>query len=227
MNRGPLLAPVAGVVVLVALAGAWLFTPLGEVLDVDALVRFGRRFASSPFAPLILAAVYLVGALVAMPLTLLLAATIALFGAWPGAAYAMAGALLSGTAVYAIGRLVRPDAIFSRSGRIGGPRLAAIGARLVRHGLVAIALVRLTPIPYSLINLVAGAVRVRPFDFVVGTALGLLPVVGLFAGVARRVEAWLVRPDAEGGLVLTALVVVALAAWWALRRWAARRQENL
>ena len=158
-----------------------------------------------------------------LPLTLLIAATLIVFGAWPGAAYALTGALVSAALAYAIGRVVGRDTVTGWLGRRGPSGAAALAERAVRHGLVSVALVRLTPIPFTLVNLVAGAARVGFVDFLVGTALGLLPVTLLFAGLANRVEAWLADPDPVTAAAIVGIVVAIATALWALRRWATRR----
>ena len=208
---------------LLVLAGLWVFSPLRTVVDTRVLIAAGQRVAANPLAPLFLLATYIVGSLVMMPLSLLIGATIVVFGAWPGVAYAMVGALVAGSIVFGLGRVAGHAAVEEWLGRRRGSMLSDLNARLARRGVLAVALVRLTPIPYSLVNAVAGISEIRFRDFVIGTALGLVPVLTLIASVSHRVDAWLEHPDTKQFLGLIAIVVLAIAVSWSLRRWAVRR----
>jgi phospholipase D1/2 len=58
--------------------------------------------------------------------------------------------------------------------------LNRLSKRLARQGLVTVALVRNLPIaPFTIVNMVAGASRIKFKDFLLGTALGMAP--GIFA----------------------------------------------
>lgn len=195
------------------------------MVDTDALVEMGRRVREWPMAPLALLGFFLAAGLVAMPLTLLIGATVVVFGGWPGGLYAMVGALASASLVYVIGRLAGRELIDEWLARHAGSRLDAINRQLERRGLVAIALLRLIPLPYSLVNLIAGASHIRFHDFVLGTALGLLPVIVLLAGLSTRLEAWLADPDWQQALALVGVLVVAGLVAWTLQRWVARDQR--
>ena len=46
----------------------------------------------------------------------------------------------------------------------------------MKRGVIAVTLVRLVPIaPFAVVNLVMGAMRIRPHHFVIGSILGFLP----------------------------------------------------
>jgi uncharacterized membrane protein YdjX (TVP38/TMEM64 family) len=83
--------------------------------------------------------------------------------------------------------------------------------------------VRLVPVaPYAVVNVVAGAIRIQPLHFVIGTAIGILPGT-LFATVfgdqlitgfrdPRSLNPWLIA-------ALVAIAGVLAAATWFMRRW--------
>lgn len=211
------------VAALAALALAWTISPLKHAFDIHALAAMGHTLRASPFAPLALMVVYVVAGLIAMPLTLLIGATVLVFGAWPGSLYAYAGSMISGTLIYAIGRFAGRDPVNDWLARRGGSKIEALNHLLGRRGLLAIALIRLAPLPYSLINLIAGASKIRFIDFALGTALGLLPVIGLLAGLAAEFEDWLQHPSWPHLVALIAAALVVVAVLWVIKRWVARR----
>jgi phospholipase D1/2 len=150
-----------------------------------------------------------------VPLTLLIAITAALYSPWVAVPLSLAGALASGAATFAVGRGVRRGLVR----HIAGPRLGALTARLRKRGLLAVLLVRLLPVaPYTVVNIVAGASRIRWRDFLLGTALGLLPGLVLTSAFVDRAIAAVVAPSARtlATLVLVLAAIVAVA--WGLRR---------
>jgi len=212
--------------VLVALAVAWSVTPLAQVLDPRVLVAYEHRIRDWPLAPLAVIAAHVLAGLIAAPGTLMIGATVLLFGAWPGALYAFAGMIANGIVVYAIGRFAARDAVDQWLAARTGSRLDNLNRRLARRGFVAIALIRLAPLPYSLVNIVAGASRIGFADFVLGTAIGLLPVIALLAGVASQFEAWLEHPAWGSLFELIGVALAVLAIVWSIRRWAVRQSRG-
>ena len=226
LARGKRLRPfvAAGVVALLAgLAMAWSISPLQHTFDIRALVAMGHALRASPLAPLAMMGVYVIAGLIAMPLTLLIGATVIAFGAWPGALYAFVGSLINGTLIYAIGRYAGRDLVNDGLARRGGSKIESLNRQLERRGLFAMALIRLAPIPYSLVNVIAGASKIRFLDFVAGTALGLLPVIGLLAGLAVEFNQWLEHPSGRHLLALLLVAVVVFAAIWSIKQLVARR----
>lgn len=212
-RRWPLFAAGA---LLVALAAAWLWTPMREWFDYEALVALFRPLVRSPYAPPLVLLVFVLGGLVLVPVTLLIVATTAAFGPLLGGTYALAGALASAGAGYAVGAVLGRD----RVRRVFGSRLGKVASRLSQHGVLVMTVVRLLPVaPFTVVNFAAGAARVRVRDFLVGTTLGMLPgVVGaaLFADQLLRT----VRQPGPLNVLVLALVLAGLllAGRWLQRR---------
>ncbi len=206
----------AGIALLLGgLALAWRHTSLSQIVTVQNVVDIGERVRAAPWAPLAIVAAYVVLGFAVVPLTLLIAITAALYSPWVAVPLSLAGALASGAATFAAGRGVRRGLVRN----IAGPRLAALSARLRKRGLLAVLLVRLLPVaPYTIVNIVAGASRIRWRDFLLGTALGLLPGLVLTSAFVDRAIAAVVAPSARtlATLVLVLAAIVAVA--WGLRR---------
>ncbi|WP_332813636.1 VTT domain-containing protein [Ramlibacter sp.] len=195
---------------LAVFAMAWRWTPLREWLSPEPLFRL----ADAPAAPLALLGGYVLAGLLGVPVSLLIVATCFAYDPLAAALFAGAGSMLSAAVNYAAGRLIGRGAVR----RIAGARLNEITRRLARNGPLAIAALRLLPIAsFPKLNLVAGASRVRPRDFLIGTAVGLLPPILLALLLAGRVRDVLEEPDGlRWSLLALAVLAVAglvLAVW--------------
>jgi len=199
---------------LAALALAWRYTPLREWINVESLVHLSDRFEASPFAPLIVIGGFVLGGLLVIPLTMLIAATGIVFGPWLGMLYSLLGATLSAVFVYGIGREVGRDAVR----RVAGRRINDLSRRIAKRGLLAMLFVRIVPIaPFSIINLVAGASHLGFRDFLLGTILGLLPGTILISFFVDRILAAVRHPGPVTFALLALVAGVAIAGTLAVR----------
>jgi len=227
-HRGPavgrLLLAVGVVVGLLALAAAWRWTPLGQWLDVDTVVRIGERVEQSPAAPLaVLGAFVLAGALV-VPVTLLIAVTVLVFGPWLGATYALGGSLLSAATTYGLGRLLGRNVVR----HLAGARLNRLSQRLGQRGLLAVVAVRMVPVaPFTVVNLVAGASHIGTRDFLLGTLLGMAPGIIVTVLLVDRAAAAIREPNAAAIAIVAGVLVLAGGAAWAIRLWLRRRGDSV
>ncbi|OWJ60847.1 VTT domain-containing protein, partial [Inquilinus limosus] len=201
------LAPIAIAALLLALA--WSTTDLAGWAHPDRLQQSLHGLSGTGWAAPLVIAAFVLGGMVMFPVTVLIAATAAAFGAWPGLAYAGAGALVSAVAGYLVGRLAGESALRAAM----GPRLHRIRDGIARRGIVAVATIRMVPVaPFTLVNLVAGAARIPVLDFVLGTALGLAPGLLVLSTLGDRLLSILTDPSpARIGIVLAVI-----GAWIAL-----------
>ncbi|WP_175922901.1 VTT domain-containing protein [Burkholderia latens] len=208
------------VLLVAALALAWRFSPLGKELNVASLARAAAHAAQLPGAPALLLAGYVVAATLSVPITLLITVTGLVFGAWPGLAYAAVGTMVAAAATYWIGRWLGRDAVR----RLAGARANRLSEHIGRRGVVAMAVLRLLPIaPFTIVNLVAGASHIGLRDYLIGTALGMLPGIVLTVTFAHQLTAAFSHPGpgafawlAAIGVVLVGVSVLLVRV---LRRW--------
>jgi phospholipase D1/2 len=220
----------AGVVIglVVALALAWQTEPLSEWVNAERVVAWWKTYGDSPMAGVVATATFMVAGLALVPLTLLITAAAIAFGPVLGTAYAMIGALLSAAVVYAAGAILGQ----SWARRLLGPRWRRVGDTLSGRGVLAIALVRMVPVaPYSVVNFLAGALRLRFVDFGLGTALGLIPGVVALSILGGQIGAVLRQPDWFNISLLIAfsvalLVALGLGARTLYRRQGRRRRRS-
>jgi phosphatidylserine/phosphatidylglycerophosphate/cardiolipin synthase-like enzyme/uncharacterized membrane protein YdjX (TVP38/TMEM64 family) len=206
-------ATLIGLAVLLfgGLALAWQQTPLHEYLDLESALRFAEQLQSQPLAPLWVLLTYVVAGIAVVPVVLLIAVTAMVFGPGLGVLYALGGSLLSATAMYCIGALLGQDTLQ----RFLKGRLRRLNKQLEQRGVLAVAVIRLMPVaPFTIVNLLAGAARIQLWQFLLGTALGMLPGIVLTAVFIDRVEATLRAPGTDSlawlGIAVAVIVAVAL-----------------
>ena len=217
--RGPsrgLVLGVGAVAGVLALAACWRWTPLAAYASPDALLALAARVREVPGATLIVIGVFVVGGLVAFPVTVLTLVTVITFGPTVGVTCALIGALTSAVTAYALGAALGPE----RVRRIAGERIDRISRRLGRRGVLAVVAVRVVPLaPFTVVNMAAGASHIGLRDFVIGSTLGMLPGLLLTSLFADRVHAALEDPAHAHVLVpALALAAVAVTGFVLLRR---------
>jgi phosphatidylserine/phosphatidylglycerophosphate/cardiolipin synthase-like enzyme/uncharacterized membrane protein YdjX (TVP38/TMEM64 family) len=220
--RGRLFALALVVFAVAVLAAAWRWTPLHDWFDLDAVIGYADRLDELPGTPALVLGAYVLAGLLVVPLTLMIAATGAVFGPVLGTVYALGGALLSAFVTYTIGRRIGRETVR----RLAGERLNAISRKLAERGLLAVVLVRLVPIaPYSVVNVVAGASHIGLRDFLLGTLIGLLPgVLGIVVFVDRLIDS-ILHPSVLTFALLAIIAGLIAGSGMLLQRRLARRRE--
>jgi phosphatidylserine/phosphatidylglycerophosphate/cardiolipin synthase-like enzyme/uncharacterized membrane protein YdjX (TVP38/TMEM64 family) len=193
-------------VFIVLLMLAWRFTPLSALTSPHVIREWFTEIAANPAAPAIVLAIFVIGGLLVFPVTLLIAATAATFGPWLGFAYAAGGAVASAALTYGVGVLIGRETLEN----VLGPRLNRIRRAITRHGVLAIATVRMVPVaPFTVVNLAAGASRIPFTDYMLGTILGMLPGLVLMSALGYQIFNVLTAPTPLN----VSLFVLAVVAW--------------
>jgi uncharacterized membrane protein YdjX (TVP38/TMEM64 family) len=92
--------------------------------------------------------------------------------------------------------------------------------QLRRRGLVAMTALRLVPLaPFVVEGVVAGAIRMSLPDFMLATAIGVLPGTLTATVFGHQLEAALRDPRDLNFWLIAAVIVVFVAATLAVRRW--------
>jgi uncharacterized membrane protein YdjX (TVP38/TMEM64 family) len=175
-----------------------------------------------PAAPLVVVGAFVLGTLLVVPVTLMIAVVVLVFGPVEGAIYAAAGSLLGAGVTYWIGQAVGRGAVR----RIAGSRLDRLSRALGKRGVLAVTTVRVLPVaPFTIINLVAGATHISLRDYLLGTILGMGPGIIAIALFIDRILATLRNPE-PGTLGLLTVVVVLIVAGMAWLRRSLRRRHT-
>jgi phospholipase D1/2 len=214
------LAPVILAAMLLILA--WRTTTLAEWTRPDLLQGALQDIGNQGLAPVLVIGLFVLAGLVMFPVTVLIADTAAAFGAWPGVAYAGAGALASALVSYFVGRglgeAILRDAM--------GPRLSRIRGAIARRGIIAVTSIRLVPIaPFTLVNLAAGAARIPIVDYTMGTALGLAPGLITLSALGDRIMPIFRAPSLRDVSILIAVIIAWIALSIGLQALVMRRRQ--
>ena len=219
--RRRLLAWAIVLAVLLVLAAAWSWTPLRAVVSPEALADWLRGVRTHPWAPLLVLAGFVVGGLLVLPVTLMTVLTVTTFGPVWGFAYALVGSAASGVISFGIGHALGRRNVE----QLAGTRVYRVSRQVGRHGIVAIALLRMLPIAhFTVVSLSAGASHIRLRDFVIGTLLGMAPGLAAIALLFDRLEAAARRPDALHLLGVFAVGAAIVVILMLLRRRVRRRR---
>jgi uncharacterized membrane protein YdjX (TVP38/TMEM64 family) len=148
------------------------FTPIKNYLTADALGGFLE--SAGLWAPLIYMMIYAVGVCLFVPGTLLTGLGAAIFGAYWGFLYVWIGAMMGASAAFYIGRTLGRD--FAAS--LIGNKLKKYDDAIERNGFATVLYLRLVYFPFTPMNFGMGLTKVRFWDYVAGTGLGI--IVGTF-----------------------------------------------
>ena len=200
---------------LLGLAAAWHWMPLRQWLDVDLVVAALRQFGQA-FGPLAAVAGFALALTVAVPLTFLTLVALVAFGPLAGFGCAMVAALIGAAASFGLGVYLGRDAVE----RLAGKRVNMLSRHLARRGLVAVILVRLVPVaPFAVVNMVAGASRIRLRDLLLGTAIGITPGTLAMMVFVDQIAAALREPTPLTFALAGLTVALIAAGAWGMQRW--------
>ncbi len=166
------LAVLAVVVIGVAVAIAVVGGPRR-----DEVVEFVR--GTGPAAPIVFVVLYVTLTVLLLPGSVMTITGGLLFGPYVGTALAVVGATAGATCSFLLGRRLGREQVIE----IAGERVNKIDDWLGQRGFLAILYLRLIPVlPFNVLNYASGVTALRLRDYVVGTALGIIP--GTFAYAA-------------------------------------------
>jgi len=148
------------------------FTPVKNYLTADALGAFLE--GAGLWAPVVYMMIYAVGVCLFVPGTLLTGLGAAIFGAYWGFLYVWIGAMVGAGAAFFIGRTLGRD--FAAS--LIGDKLKKYDDAIERNGFATVLYLRLVYFPFTPMNFGMGLTKVRFWDYIAGTGLGI--IVGTF-----------------------------------------------
>ena len=158
------------ILAIVAIAVLAHYFHLGQVFSamLDRIRDLG------PLAPVLFIIIYILGAILFVPGSVLTIGGGVLFGLVRGSIYVSIGATIGATAAFLIGRYLARNWV--RSQLEGNPKFAAIDQAVGREGWKIVLLTRLSPVfPFNLLNYSFGLTGVSLRDYVLATWIGILP----------------------------------------------------
>ncbi len=185
---------------LLAGASAYVlfFTPAGELFRthegrkalvgrLDGLVQ-----AAGPFGPAVFIVIYALGTLFA-PATPFTIAGAVIFGKLYGMFYNLAADILGASLGFFLGRYF----LHGMARNFLESKLPWLDRKVAEEGFSVIFYLRIFWFPFIVLNYAAGATRIRFLEYLLGTALGLLPPVFIFTyfvGAMKEILAAYERP---------------------------------
>ncbi len=197
------------------LAILWKYGPLGEWITMDKLAAWGSLIRDHPMAPILAVGSYILGGLVMMPLTILVAATGLIFPPMISLIVGFTGALASAAVNYFIGMKIGRETLR----KLAGGKLNKISKKLAKQGLVAVISIRMLPVaPFQVVNLVMGASHIRFKDFLLGTLIGLAPGIVGISFFADSVYHSFKNPSVKSVLITVAIVATLISLSFLIQR---------
>lgn len=148
------------------------FTPIKEFFEAEQFGYFLQK--AGILAPIVFMVIYAIGICLFVPGTVLGAMGALFFGTWLGFLYVWVGAMTGAMLSFFIGRYLGRD--FTAS--LIGERLDRYDEAIERNGFATVLYLRLIYFPFTPMNFGMGLTKVRFWDYVAGTGLGIL--VGTF-----------------------------------------------
>lgn len=205
--------------VVAGLTALWKLTPLADLVDARQITAWAREFGGQWWAPLVTMLAYTFAAATMFPRPLITLFAVVAFGPWMGFVYAMLGIELSAWVTFVAGKQFNRDTVR----RVAGPRLNEMIQVLRRRGLLAITALRLVPLaPFAVEGIVAGAVGLKLWHFMLGTAIGMLPGTLTATVFGGQLQAALEDPAQVNYWLLGAALCLMLVATLLVRRWLIR-----
>ncbi|MBK6656938.1 MAG: VTT domain-containing protein [Proteobacteria bacterium] len=156
-----------GLVLLALMAGAWMYK---DHFDARALTTWIENAGAA--APLLFIAIYAVATVLFLPGIVITFVGGALFGPAWGTLWNLCGATLGAAIAFVIARHLGADWVT----RHAGPRLRRLDEGVSKEGWRFVAFVRLVPLlPFNLLNYALGLTRISFRDYVLATAVFMLP----------------------------------------------------
>lgn len=204
------------VAVLVGLTALWKFTPLAQYLDGRLITSWAREFGQQWWVPVLTVLAFTPASYVMFPRPLITLFAVIAYGPVWGFVIAMTGIQVAAWTSYVAGRRLDPGTIR----RLAGAKLDRILQVLRRRGLVAMTALRLVPLaPFAVEGFVAGAIRMRLWEFLLGTAIGILPGTLTSTVFGDQLQTWLDDPARINYWLIAFVLFLLGGATWFVRRW--------
>jgi uncharacterized membrane protein YdjX (TVP38/TMEM64 family) len=192
------------IVLLLIIVGAFFalrYTSLSQYTQKEALLGLFAQLREHWWGPVGFILIYGVGCVFAIPGSLLTLCGGAIFGVTWGTGYNVLASNLGATLAFLMARYFGRDFV----SRFMKGRIGSFDEKVAEHGLRFIFTLRLIPIvPFNGLNLGSGLSRIKYRDYLIGSALGMLPATFIYTYFA---DALLGGVTGSGKRALTNLII--------------------
>lgn len=211
---------------IIALSLTWRWAVQTGSVDADQVGQWLSQWRSAPRWQALLITTLLFVALlqVFFPLTVLVVASGAIFGPVWGSVYATAGTLASSAVCFWVGVAVGEPPLRQLQGRL----IARASAYMSQRSVRAMIIINLLPIaPFTLTNLLAGAVRMPFARYMLGSTIGILPgLIAVTVFGAQLMELLTAQSAGDVAVAVSIALLAALALWFIPRALQRRRAQQ-
>jgi uncharacterized membrane protein YdjX (TVP38/TMEM64 family) len=221
-RRKPLILALIAGLVAVGLALLWRFTPVAQFLEPEHVAKRLESIEKLSWAPFAFVGAYVLGGLVMFPVTVLSASTAIIFPPLKAVSVSFTGIMLSAALTHWLGSHFIKGGLRKSLGNV----IKRVDEALSDRGVITIATIRMIPLaPFTLVIIAAGAVGVGFRDYMLGTALGLLPGVSMICIFGRQVRAFWRDPNPRTILLVVGIGIAWIAMSLLLQRWISHRRQ--
>jgi uncharacterized membrane protein YdjX (TVP38/TMEM64 family) len=216
------LAPLA--IVIAALFLAWRYTPLAELVTTEHVMAWARAVDDIWWSPLVVVAAYIPAGFIMFPRPLITLFAVIAYGPWLGFATSMSGIVLAALCTYFAGRALPDDTLRD----LAGAKLERTTKALRGRSFVAALALSVVPVaPFPVVGMMAGAAGIGLWQYLAGTALGMVPGTLATTVFADQVRNALEDPSKINYWLVAGIVVLLTALALIVRRWLAKVQRQV
>lgn len=208
---------------IVAIVAVWQLSDLSLLRSPERVAEAVGAVRESPLGIAYVLAGFSAGTLVCVPITGLILGTILAFGPVHGFFYALLGTQTAAVCTYWAGRLSGSRALEYAS----GPRLSKLCEALRHRAFRASIIARLLPVGnFTVINVLAGSMRVPFRAFFFGNLIGVLPGLFFLTFFADRIEDVVRNPSRENLILLAVVAVLLVGVTVVMKRYVQRSRSD-
>jgi phospholipase D1/2 len=216
------LAPLA--IVIAALFLAWRYTPLAELVTTEHVMAWARAVDDLWWSPLVVVAAYIPAGFIMFPRPLITLFAVIAYGPWLGFATSMSGIVLAALCTYFAGRALPGDTLRD----LAGDKLERTTKALRGRSFVAALALSVVPVaPFPVVGMMAGAAGIGLWQYLAGTALGMVPGTLATTVFADQVRNALEDPSKINYWLVAGILVLLIALALIVRRWLAKVQRQV
>ncbi|MCF6157851.1 MAG: TVP38/TMEM64 family protein [wastewater metagenome] len=172
MNKRTIVKFALLIVIIGGIFFVFRYTSLSQYIQKNTLLNFFEKLRNYWWGPIAFIAIYSIGSIFSVPATVFTLSGGAIFGVLRGSLYNLIAANIGASLAFFMARYLGRDFI----SKLVKGRVANYERMIEKHGFRLVFMLRLILIiPFNGINVGAGLSGIRYRDFLLGSALGMVP----------------------------------------------------
>jgi uncharacterized membrane protein YdjX (TVP38/TMEM64 family) len=214
-QKKKLISFIAATIILLGFYLLWHASPIAQYTHVDSLLQIIEDIQEYRTLPLVFVGIYLIAGLTLFPMTVLNIVLVLVYGPWIGFGYAYIGNVLSALLTFCISRYLGHKSFQA----ISGQRIQSLSQLMAQKGIISVIFLRITPISFAILSMIAGISHIKTKDYLWGTLIGITPGIFLVCFFASKIQQLLYHPTFQDICILISGGFCLIIAWnWLYRR---------